>query len=199
MKSRVHTINSASSPLRSDWHFGIGDGPMNDGRRNLRVGSIDDLSLQSPSELQQFVAQFLRSGFGTFELAQRKALDNATNDLRLIKGIRALQNADEPFPRRAVHFVRIDVEIAIVGIEVGVRSAAEVAEIAAGDSDVAIDDPHDFEIGQPRHGLQLCGGTAPRHLRLIRHRVQAFAAGFRFTTFAVLSLSCSPVAALRVT
>ncbi len=79
-------------------------------------------------------------------------VEHSANDLRLDGGRALLQDDDEPLPCRSLWEVveRVEVEVAVLGVEVGVRAVSEVAEVAAGNADVAVDDAEDLAVSQTR-------------------------------------------------
>ena len=64
-----------------------------------------------------------------------------------------LQNANEPLACRSLDEVLegVNVEVAVLRVELGVRAVAEVAEVPAGDADVSVDDPDDLLLREAVH------------------------------------------------
>jgi len=83
-----------------------------------------------------------------WSLVGRAALDESPDNPRLVGRWPGRENGDEALPGRSLVVVRVDVEVAVLRVEVGVGAVAEVAEVAAGDADVAVDDPRDLAVRQ---------------------------------------------------
>jgi hypothetical protein len=84
------------------------------------------------------------SGLGSGTFSHRESIYNAAENLRLIARGEVRKNGDEAFASRSFVRIWIDVQVAVLGVELSVGAVAEVTEVTPRHADVAVDDAHDL-------------------------------------------------------
>lgn len=156
MKRRVNAIDRMRGARTLDERVGISQGALQDIACDRRAACLHGQPIRAAlGHLQQ-----LAVSLGCPEVLRALGVfpGNPTKDGRLLVRLRSGQDRSEALPHgAATKLVQLDVEVAKARVELTVGPVCEVTQIAAFNTDIAVDDPMDLTASQLAHSTPLIG------------------------------------------